>query len=273
MLRRKRDLGYDPWRAPEMEEDELARLIRVSLQECVAGSHPSPQVWVNIKAELARLPGPLHRNARTSSQSALGRSRLTNGARAFTLRVMELFTPTRAALPRLLQSAVTLALLIAIFTTLFERPLSPWGGGAHHQGEVSPAAFSAVQDTLSMAYLMRQHREVTTSRSPPSTVRRADDPFSSPRFERIRNGVGVLPQEGDDVPLFLPHEEHLSMVQMAQEAYLSQIREARVLETLATPISLDRRMDLGGRPDALDKRDVFAIMISVERLVYHPERR
>jgi hypothetical protein len=76
-------------------------------------------------------------------------------------------------------------------------------------------------------------------------VKRAEDPYSSPRFERIRNGVGVLPQEGDDVPLLLPgQEEHLRMVQIAQEAHLSQLKETRVIEALATPISPDKRWDL-----------------------------
>ena len=243
MLKRKRDPGYRSGGALEIEDDELAGVIRASLREYVAGSHPSPRVWAAIKAELARPPRLFHR------------------------RVMELFTPAQAALPQLLQGAVTMALLIFIFSVLLERPLNPWWS-VRHRGEVSPAAFSAVEDTLSMAYLFRQRGEANANRPRSSIAKRADDPFSSPRFERIRNGIGVLPQERDKFPLLLPgQEEHLHMVHIAQEAYLSQLKEARVMEALATPVSLDRKLNLGRGPDALDNYGVSAIMAFVERTV------
>lgn len=221
MLKGKRDLGYRSVGVPEIEDDELAEVLRTSLREYVANSQPSAQVWANIKAELMR------------------------PSRSLQLRVTEFLTPARVAWPQLLQGAVTMALLIVIFSVLLQRPLSPWGGGCREEISSPPVAFSVAGDTLSMAYLFRQRGEANTNRLQTSIVKRAEDPYSSPRFERIRNGVGVLPQEEDDVPLLLPgQEEHLRMVQIAQEARLSQLKETRVIEALATPISPDKRWDL-----------------------------
>ncbi|MFQ6059462.1 MAG: hypothetical protein ACE5MB_11360, partial [Anaerolineae bacterium] len=148
-----------------METDELAELIRLSLRQYVADSHPSPQVWANIKAELTRPPKP------------------------FYVRLADRLASSVDA-PRLLQSAVTVGLLIFIFSALLRQPLSPWGGGYQRQ---SGAGFSTTQDTLSMAYLARQHGGVPANRPLSSIARRADDdPFSSPRFERIRNRIYVV---------------------------------------------------------------------------------
>lgn len=86
---------------PAPEDDELARLIRWSLRSTIGREDPPATAWWRIRDELLAPPRPLYRRW------------VGNLARALDW-------------PRLVQGAVTVALLVFVFTAVLEQPLSPW---------------------------------------------------------------------------------------------------------------------------------------------------
>lgn len=83
------------------EEDELARLIRWSLQSTIGRHNPPAVVWWRIRDELLAPARPLSRRWVHHLAGVVDFSRLVQGA-------------------------VTIALLVFVFTSVLQQPLSPW---------------------------------------------------------------------------------------------------------------------------------------------------
>jgi len=172
------------------EEDELAKLIRWSLRSLVGEENPPAAVWWRIRDQLMAPSRPLYRRW------------LENLAEAI-------------ALPRLLQGAVTIALLVFTFTSLMGQPLSPWfartTGVTPTPGQAYPVSMvnGAPEGLLSSGYTFQQ------TRSEPKWVYRVAEHVRSPqvaRLTRVRDvaAFGFVPlSEGSRRVLVNPTEDIL----------------------------------------------------------------
>lgn len=172
------------------EEDELAKLIRWSLRSSFGEENPPAAVWWRIRNKLMAPPGPPYRRW------------LENLAEAI-------------ALPRLLQGAVTIALLVFMFTSLMGQPLSPWAvrttGVTSTPGQAYQVSMAngAPEGVLSSAYTFQQ------TRSEPKSARKVVERAGSPqmaRLTRVRDvaAFGFVPlSEGSRRVLLNPAEDIL----------------------------------------------------------------